>query len=80
MITADTLKTLTTFTTHGLAMALHHSGFTGAVFKTAKFLGITNGGQFCYSVTFHDEETGGTGQGKVFLSYDPTEGKVSADY
>jgi hypothetical protein len=80
MITADTLKTLTTFTTHGLAMALHHSGYTGAVFKTAKFLGITNGGQFCYGVTFHDEEGMGEGHGKVFLSYDPTEGKVSADY
>ena len=80
MITADTLKTLTTFTTHGLAMALHHSGYTGAVFKTAKFLGITNGGQYCYGVTFHDEEGMGTGQGKVFLTYDPTAGVVSADY
>ena len=80
MITADTLKTLTTFTTHGLAMALHHSGFTGAVFKTAKFLGITNGGQFCYGVTFHDEEGMGEGHGKVFLSYDPTKGQVIASY
>ena len=81
MITADTLKTLTTFTTHGLAMALHHSGYTGAVFKTAKFLGITNGGQFCYHVTYHDDAgTGEDEQGKVFLTYDPTVGKVSADY
>ena len=81
MITADTLKTLTTFTTHGLAMALHHSGYTGASFKTAKFLGITNGGQFCYSVTYHDDA--GTGEietGKVFLTYDHVEGKVTADY
>lgn len=81
MITADTLKTLTTFTTHGLAMALHHSGYTGAAFKSARFLGITNGGQFCYSVTYHDEA--GTGEietGKVFLTYNPTEGKVTADY
>ena len=81
MILAETLKTLTSFTTHGLAMALHHSGYTGASFKTAKFLGITNGGQFCYKVTFHDE--GGMdedAEGKVFLSYDPVEGKVTADY
>lgn len=81
MITADTLKTLTTFTTHGLAMALHHSGYTGATFKTAKFVGITNGGQFAYRVTFHDDA--GTGKdevGQVFLSYNPTEGKVTADY
>ena len=80
MITADTLKTLTSFTTHGLAMALHHSGYTGASFKTAKFLGITNGGQFCYSVTYYDDTGLGEQQGKVFLSYDPTAGKVTADY
>ena len=80
MITADTLKTLTTFTTHGLAMALHHSGYTGAVFKTAKFVGITNGGQFSYAVTFPDEDGRGEGKGHVFLTYDPTEGKVTADY
>jgi hypothetical protein len=81
MITADTLKTLTTFTTHGLAMALKHSGYTGAVFKTAKFLGITNGGQFCYGVTYHDDAgTGEIEEGKVFLTYDPVADRVSAEY
>ena len=80
MITADTLKTLTSFTTHGLAMALHHSGYTGASFKRAKFLGITNGGQFCYSVTYYDDNGLGEQEGKVFLTYDPTAGKVTADY
>jgi hypothetical protein len=78
MITADTLKTLTSFTTHGLAMALHHSGYKDAAFKTAKFVGITNGGQFCYTVTYTEYDAEQTG--KVFLSYDPTAGKVSADY
>lgn len=78
MILAETLKTLTTFTTHALAMALHHSGYKGAKFNSAKFLGMTNAGQFCYSVTYieHDAEQ----TGKVFLSYDPVEGKVTADY
>jgi hypothetical protein len=80
MITADTLKTLTSFTTHGLAMALHHSGYTGAAFKSCKFLGLTNGGQFCYHVTFYDEEGMGEGHGKVFLSYDPAKGQVIAGY
>jgi|SanBayMetagenome_1026888.scaffolds.fasta_scaffold69504_2 hypothetical protein len=81
MITADTLNTLTSFTTRGLAMALHQSGYTGCAFETAKFLGITNGGQFCYSVTYHDDA--GTGEivtDKIFLTYDPAEGKVTADY
>ena len=81
MILADTLKTLTTFTTHGLAMALHHSGYRDAAFKTCRFLGMTNGGQFCYHVTFHDEETQNeAAEGKVFLSYDPAAGKVTAGY
>jgi hypothetical protein len=78
MITADTLKTLTTFTTQGLAMALHHSGYKGAKFQTAKFLGISNGGQFCYTVSFLED--GEVQEGKVFLSYDPAEGKITADY
>ena len=80
MITADTLKTLTTFNCHGLAMALHHSGYTGASFETAKFLGITNGGQFCYSVVFKAPSFEGTDSTKVYLSYDNAAGKVSAGY
>ena len=80
MITADTLNTLTSFTTHGLAMALHQSGYTGAAFKSCKFLGITNGGQFCYKVTYYDETLEGEAVGKVFLSYDPAGNMVTADY
>jgi len=80
MITADTLKTLTTFTTHGLAMALHHSGYKGASFKSCKFSGITNGGQFCYQVTYHDESGTGEAIDKVFLTYNVAEGKITADY
>ena len=76
MITADTLKTLTTFTHHALQIALGKKAkdtFTGA-----KFIGMTNGGQFCYTVTF--KVKGGTDSTKVFLSYDPAAGKVIADY
>jgi hypothetical protein len=78
MITADTLKTLTSFTTHGLAIALHHSGYKGAAFKTAKFVGMTNGGQFCYTVTYTEYDAEQTG--KVFLTYDPAKGQVIAGY
>ena len=81
MITAETLKTLTTFTTGGLARALAVSGYTGASFRSAKFLGITNAGQFCYHVTYHDEAgTGEIEEGKVFLTYHSAEGRVTADY
>jgi len=79
MITADTLKTLTAFTPKALARALAVSGYTGASFESAEFVGITNAGQFCYKVTYFDDA--GTGQvetGKVFLTYN--NGTVTADY
>ena len=80
MITADTLKTLTTFTAKGLAGALANSGYKGWEIKTAKFVGITNAGQFCYTITYDDRNGLGEETGKVFLTYDHANGKVSADY
>jgi hypothetical protein len=40
-----------------------------------KFLGITNGHEFCYGVVDSDG-----GEGKVFLKYDPTVDRVSATF
>ena len=80
MITAEKLKVLTTFGTHMLASVLDASGYKMCSFKTAKFLGITNGGQFCYSVTYHDEAGTGEETGKVFVSYDRVNDKVTADF
>ncbi len=81
MITADTLKTLTELGPKGIATFLAQSGYTGCAFEGVKFIGITNGGQFCYKVTFFDDA--GTGEnevGKVFLTYDQTTGAVVADF
>jgi hypothetical protein len=81
MITAERLQTLTSFTPNALARGLAQSGYTGISFETAEFLGITNGGQFCYKVTYFDE--GGTEEletGKVYLTYDQSLGSVSVDY
>ena len=80
MITASTLQTLTSFTTRGLAIALKDSGYTGAHFLTATFVGITNSGEFCYSVSYPDESGTGEAVGKVFLKYDSAGGKVTAEY
>ncbi len=80
MITAERLQTLTTFTAKALAVALSQSGYKGCEFDTAKFLGITNGGQFCYSVTFFNEHIGAEDQSKVFLTYHPDQGYVTADF
>jgi len=78
MITADTLKTLTSFTAPALTRAARDAGYRGPEFSSCKFIGITNGGQFCYTVTF--QVKGGTDSTKVFLTYDPVEGRVIADY
>ena len=78
MILADTLKTLTSFTAPALTRAIQQAGYKRDRFNTAKFLGMTNGGQFCYSVTYIED--GEVCTTKVFVSYDPTEGRVSVDY
>ena len=79
MITAEKLNLLTTFTTQGLALSLYSQRDKGKLFKSAKFLGITNGGQFCYKVDYTEEDEHGRTWGKVFLTYNPAEGRVSAD-
>ena len=81
MLTADKLKVLTELGPKGLAVFLERSGYTGASFKTAQFVGLTNSGQFAYRVVYFDEA--GTGKdevGKVFVSYDHTNEKITADY
>jgi hypothetical protein len=78
MIRADTLRTLSSFTAPALTRAINDAGYKGDVFLTAEFLGLTNGGQFCYSVSY--TEHGEMVKGKVFLNYHPAEGRVTADY
>jgi hypothetical protein len=78
MITADTLKTLTSFTAPALTRAAMDAGYKGPAFSSCRFLGITNGGQFCYTVVFHVQ--GGMDSTKVFLTYNHAAGKVIADY
>ena len=71
MITADKLRLLTNMPAVMLEQALPAKG--RPKLQTARFLGITNGHQFCYSVVDSDG-----GEGKVFLNYDPTVDRVSA--
>ena len=78
MITADTLKTLTTFTAPALTRATMDAGYKGPEFSSCKFIGITNGGQFCYTAVYHVK--GGTDSTKIFLTYNHAKGTVIADY
>jgi hypothetical protein len=77
MITAEKLKTLSTFTTEALHRALGKAA-KDYTFTSSKFLGLTNGGQFCYHVVH--QVKGGSDSAKVFLSYDLTEGRVTATF
>lgn len=77
MITADTLKRLTTLDSEVLTgLVLGATSKRKDKFTGARFLGLTNGGEFCYTVTFKVE--GGTDSTKVFVKHDPATGKVSA--
>lgn len=79
MITAEHLKNLSSYRARDLNRMLGISGHRVKV-KTAKFLGLTNGGQFCYTVTVADDpELGRLPQGKVFLTYDAETDSVTAD-
>ena len=71
MITADKLTLLTNMPSFMLEEALPVKG--RPKLKSARFLGITNGGQFCYSVV----DTDG-GEGKLFLTYIHAEDQVIA--
>ena len=78
MITAETLEVLTSYSPQYLTKAAQQAGWKGPNFTACKFLGITNGGQFCYTAVFPVK--GGTDSTKVFLSYDHDEDRVIADY
>lgn len=78
MITAETLEVLTSYSPQFLTAAIRKAGYKEDSFTSCKFLGITNGGQFCYMAVYPVE--GGTDSTKVFLTYNHAEDRVTADY
>jgi hypothetical protein len=76
MITPDKLKELTAYNAPTLNKMARDNGYKGPAFSSCKFLGITNGGQFCYLAVFLVE--GGTDSTKVFITH--TDRKVIVDY
>lgn len=80
MITADTLRTMTSFTAEALTRSINLAGYKNDEFKEARFLGITNAGQYCYEVLYFDTVINGDAFTKVFLTHDQFEGTVEADY
>jgi hypothetical protein len=78
MITADKLRLLTNMPAAMLTQGIQQAGYKQDRFTSAKFVGITNAGEFAYLAVFPVE--GGTDSCKVFVNYDPTEDRVVVDY
>jgi hypothetical protein len=78
MITADKLALLTNMPAVMLTTGIQAAGHKKDKFTKAKFLGLTNGNQFCYSATYikDDEEN----QCKVFVNYDSPSDQITVDY
>lgn len=71
MITAYKIDRCMGLNTKGLQKAFERNGYSMVSFKESRFLGITNGNQFCYEVLFYDE--GGLEEdvfAKVFVDLD----------
>ena len=80
MITADKLSEVTRIKKDALVSILENSSATPSwayAIKKCKFIGITNGGQFCYQAVF--QVAGGTDSTKVFLDYNHTMDRVFCD-
>jgi hypothetical protein len=78
MILADKLRELISYSPEALTRIVQASGYTKDSVNEAMFIGMTNGGEFCYRVDYDD--FGEMTTCKLFVKYDPTTGRVSADY
>lgn len=78
MITAERLTALTTLGHVALSSAINEAGHKNDRFLAAKFLGLTNGNQFCYHVA-REGRDGELETAKVFLSL-KEDGTYKASY
>ena len=78
MVTAEQLEVMRHLTTTDLEDLIQRSGHVEDRFIDSNFVGITNGGQFCYSVLFNDQNQGIIAQSKVFVDWN--DGLLLADY
>jgi hypothetical protein len=76
MITADKLALLTNMPADMLTQLIRKAGYKEDKFISAKFLGMTNAGMFCYSCTYPGEFEDVC---KVFVRIDSND-KLTAEY
>ena len=80
MILAAEINKYATLDRYDLTSILARSGYMGMSFESVKFLGITDGGDFCYAVQYFDES--GTGEvevTKVYVKKSAT-GHITAEF
>ena len=80
MVLREDVEILKTLTAADLTEGIQRTGYKGDKFKSAKYLGETNGGQFCYSVKYFDKEMGIEQTTKVFVDQCPATGVTRVDY
>jgi len=78
MITAKNVRYMIDIPLEHMKAIASNNKIKGLNITGVEFLGITNGGQFCYTAVFQVKD--GTDSTKVFLTYDHTEDRVIADY
>jgi len=76
MITYYKIEKLMGLTSEALMRALAKNGHTDTI-KETKFLGITNGRQFCYEILYFDPKFGEDAYTKVFVDLDTDEQPIA---
>lgn len=78
MITADKIRRCANLSTTELERALQFM-YPKDTIIASKFVGITNGGQFCYTITYYDETIEENTMTKLFVDTD-FNNEIYADY
>jgi hypothetical protein len=77
MITAKNVRYMIDIPVKHLKAICIQNGINNYDIVGALFLGMTNGGEFCYKVVHRVLD--GTDSAKLFLRYDPIEDRVTAN-
>jgi hypothetical protein len=81
MITPDTIKHLMSLDRFDIVRILDRSGYPMCAFEDAEFLGITESGDFCYTVSYYDEAgTGEAEQTRVYVRREKATGEIVAEF
>jgi hypothetical protein len=76
MITASNVRYMIDIPLEHIKACAISNKIKGYDITGAKFLGMTNGSEFCYHIVHAVK--GGTDSAKLFLRYDPTADRVTA--